>query len=211
MIIISHRGYWRNDIEKNQVIAFNRSFDFDFGTETDIRDYDGELVISHDIANNSCIRVEDFFEIYNNADNRDLLLALNIKSDGLQKKLKELLVKYKIQNYFVFDMSVPDGLHYLEQNIRLFTRQSEYEREPSFYDEAVGIWLDEFNDHWINKEIIQSHLDNNKQICIVSPDLHKREYKKEWQDYKDIEKDLGIDSLIICTDYPEKAKEFFSE
>ena len=43
----------------------------------------------------------------------------------------------------------------------------------------------------------------------MSPDLHKRDYKKEWQHYNDIEKELGINNLMICTDYPEHAKEFF--
>lgn len=208
MIVLSHRGYWKEIQEKNQSIAFERSFSLGFGTETDIRDYKGVLVISHDIADEKCISVKEMFEIYSKYDDT-LPLALNIKADGLQVKLNELLEEYKIENYFVFDMSVPDGLGYLKQNIKAFTRESEYEQIPSFYDEACGIWLDEFQGHWINKEIIEKHTKNNKQICIVSPDLHKREYKKEWQHYKDIEKELSIDNLMICTDYPEIAKEFF--
>jgi glycerophosphoryl diester phosphodiesterase len=208
MILLSHRGYWKDTLEKNQSIAFEQSFSLGFGTETDIRDYKGELVISHDIADESCISVKNMLEIYNKYDNT-LPLALNIKSDGLQVKLKELLKEYNISNYFVFDMSVPDGLGYLKNNIKAFTRESEYERIPSFYDEACGVWLDEFEGHWIDKETIEKHLKNNKQICIVSPDLHKREYKKEWQYYKTIEKELDIDNLMICTDYPEEAKDFF--
>lgn len=210
MKILSHRGYWKNNLEKNQNIAFERTFSLGFGTETDIRDYNGELVISHDIPDEKCITVIKMFEIYNKYDNT-LPLALNIKADGLQVKLKELLIEYKINNYFVFDMSVPDGLGYLKQNIKAFTRESEYETIPSFYDESSGVWLDEFQGHWITKETIEKHLKNNKQICIVSPDLHKRSYSKEWQHYKDIEKELGIDNLMICTDYPELAKEFFYE
>lgn len=208
MIILSHRGYWKENYEKNLPFSFERSFSLGFGTETDIRDYKGELVISHDMADKNCISVKEMFEIYNKYDN-SLPLALNIKADGLQVKLKEVLEEYKIMNYFVFDMSVPDGLGYLKQNIKAFTRESEYEKTPSFYDEACGIWLDEFQDHWITKEVIEKHIKNNKQVCIVSPDLHKREYKKEWQHYKTIEKELGIDNFMICTDYPEEAKEFF--
>ena len=208
MIILSHRGYWQKSNEKNRPISFERSFSLNFGTETDIRDYKGELVISHDIADEKCILVKEMFEIYNKYDIK-LPLALNIKADGLQLKLKELLDKYKITNYFVFDMSVPDGLGYLKENIKVFTRESEYEKKPSFYEDSNGIWLDEFQGHWINKESIEQHLKNNKEICIVSPALHKREYKMEWQHYKDIEKELGIESLMICTDYPEEAKEFF--
>ena len=210
MIVISHRGYWKEEFEKNTVLAFERSFSKGFGTETDIRDYKGELIISHDIANGNCISAKEMFKIYNKYDSI-LPLALNIKADGLQVKLKELLNEYKITNYFVFDMSVPDGLQYLNYNVKVFTRESEYERIPAFYDEACGVWIDEFQGHWITKEVIEKHMKNNKQICIVSPDLHKREYKKEWQHYKEIEKELEINNLMICTDFPEEAKEFFNE
>ena len=208
MIVLSHRGYWKVVNEKNKSLAFQRSFSLGYGTETDIRDYKGELVISHDIADENSLSVKEMFDIYNKYDN-SLPLALNIKADGLQLKLKDLISKYNITNYFVFDMSVPDGLQYLKQNIKSFTRESEYEKIASFYDDACGVWLDEFKGHWIEKEVIRKHINNNKQICIVSPDLHKRDYKKEWQHYNDIEKELGINNLMICTDYPEHAKEFF--
>ena len=79
MIVLSHRGYWKEVSEKNLSIAFERSFSLGFGTETDIRDYKGELVISHDIADEKCISVKEMFEIYNKYDNT-LPLALNIKS-----------------------------------------------------------------------------------------------------------------------------------
>ena len=49
MVILSHRGYWK-DARKNSVDAFKASFVREFGTETDIRDYNGELVISHDCS-----------------------------------------------------------------------------------------------------------------------------------------------------------------
>lgn len=35
MIILSHRGYWKETHEKNLPIAFERSFSLGFGTETD--------------------------------------------------------------------------------------------------------------------------------------------------------------------------------
>lgn len=210
MVVLSHRGYWKEIQEKNFSIAFERSFSLGFGTETDIRDYKSELVISHDIANGDCISVKEMFEIYNKYDN-NLPLALNIKADGLQVKLKELLEEYNISNYFVFDMSVPDSLGYLRHNIKAFTRESEYEREPAFYKESCGIWLDEFQGHWITQDVIEKNIKNNKQICIVSPDLHNREYIEEWKHYKEIEKVLGISGIMICTDYPEIAKKYFYE
>ena len=125
--ILSHRGYWKKANEKNLPIAFEQSFSLGFGTETDIRDYKGQLVISHDIADEKCISVKEMFNIYTKHDST-LPLALNIKADGLQIKLKELLQEYKII------LSVPDGLQYLRHNIKSFTRET----IPSFYDEACG-------------------------------------------------------------------------
>ena len=60
MEIISHRGLWNNLNEKNTNIAFHSSFKNKFGTETDIRDYNGNLVISHDIADANSLKFEEF-------------------------------------------------------------------------------------------------------------------------------------------------------
>jgi hypothetical protein len=210
MIVLSHRGWWLDPAEKNTATAFHRSFTEGYGTETDIRDYQGELVISHNIADISSMKAEDFFVLYKKYGD-GLPLALNIKADGLQQKLKNILLQYNIKNYFIFDMSVPDGLQYLKYDITSFTRQSEYERIPSFYNEASGVWLDEFLGPWITQEIITQHIKNKKKICIVSPDLHKRDHIAEWSYYKKFEKTFETDTLMLCTDYPEDARRFFSE
>lgn len=210
MVILSHRGYWQEPFEKNQKVAFERSFSLGFGTETDIRDYRGELVISHDIASEHAMQLTQMLEIYKMYDDT-LFLALNIKSDGLQLPLKEMLHRYGIKNYFVFDMSVPDGLGYIRERMNPFTRQSEYEKDPSYYENAVGIWLDEFQGHWISDEVIAEHLKHGKKICIVSPDLHKRDYSVEWQHYKMIENKLGVGHIMLCTDHPERAREYFND
>ena len=209
MIILSHRGYWKAEHEKNSLAAFERSFLFGFGTETDLRDYKNELVVSHDIADDGSAGLDSFFEIYRNVNN-DLPLALNIKADGLQVKLKHLLEKYKVDNYFVFDMAVPDTLAYLKHDYNVFTRQSEYENEPALYKECCGVWLDEFNIHWVTLDVIEQHVNNGKKVCIVSPELHKREHWKEWEDYKEIEGRLGINDIMLCTDHPEEARKFFN-
>lgn len=211
MIVLSHRGLWRTAQEKNTEVSFRRSFQSGFGTETDIRDYCGELVISHDIADSKSMPLYYFLEIYSSYS-KDLPLALNIKSDGLQSNLLKALNKYKISNYFVFDMSVPDAMGYLKLGLKLFTRQSEFETTPSFYECAHGVWLDEFNEHWITRIEILKHLTNKKRVCIVSPELHNRSNEIEWADYKNICDSLQIkDHLMICTDYPEEANRIFNE
>lgn len=213
MQIISHRGYWKDGSEKNRIISFERSFDLGFGTETDIRDLNGELVISHDMPTSldkEIILVEDFFKLYKSVGN-NLPLALNIKSDGLYDKLKDLILKFDLSNYFVFDMSIPDTIGYLKRGMNFFSRQSEIEKIPSLYEECNGVWLDEFNSHWITSELIEEHLNIGKKVCIVSPELHGRNNKKEWYNYKHFLNNQYIDNLILCTDNPEEAKIYFYE
>jgi hypothetical protein len=208
MQILSHRGYWKTESEKNRPIAFERSFILGFGTETDFRDFNGDLVISHDIADKTAISAREFFEIYCKYD-KSLPLALNIKADGLQHVMKSLLVEFGIENYFVFDMSVPDAFQYIKHEFKVFTRKSEFETIPSFLEESEGIWFDEFKSHWITNDEIASFLSNGKKVCIVSPDLHKRDYLKAWDDYKNFKG--SSQNLMICTDFPEQAKAFFNE
>ncbi len=48
MNVISHRGLWAEAEESNTIAAFQRSFLAGYGTEIDVRDLDGTLVVSHD-------------------------------------------------------------------------------------------------------------------------------------------------------------------
>jgi glycerophosphoryl diester phosphodiesterase len=210
MIIISHRGYWNNNNEKNSLEAFHRSFKKGFGTETDIRDYKGEIVISHDIPNGQNIFLKEFLEIYIQYK-AFLPIAFNIKADGLQYKLKELLNYYKINNYFVFDMSVPDGIGYINENLTIFTRHSEYESSPAIYQLSNGVWIDQFNTNWIDEEVIEFHQYNKKKICIVSPELHKRPYINFWEELKKMNNKLDLSKVMLCTDHPEEARVFFND
>jgi len=208
VIVLSHRGYWREPSEKNTQVAFERSFALGFGTETDIRDRDGQLVISHDMPDSNSMPLEFFFEIYKK-HKTPLPLALNIKADGLQLELKRLLAQYQIDSYFVFDMAVPDGLLYARNQMHTYTRHSEYEKEPPYYEQAEGVWLDEFSSHWLTDEVIEHHLSKGKSVCIVSPELHKRDNTLEWRHYRELETTIGKDKIMLCTDFPEQAREFF--
>jgi hypothetical protein len=209
MKIISHRGYWKALDERNSIEAFKRSFDLGFGTETDVRDCAGELVISHDMPTGTELRVSDFLDIYCSSGCKEPL-ALNIKSDGLQESLKILLEDFKVNNYFLFDMSVPDAVVSLRNELICYTRQSEYEQPCSFYEQASGVWMDEFHSDWIDFCQVQEHLKNGKKVCIVSPELHGRDPKEKWLQYIEFNKFTGSEDIILCTDLPEIAKEFIN-
>ena len=210
MIILAHRGYWKSIEEKNSSIAFKRALQLGFGIETDMRDYNGDLVIAHEIAHKNDMKARTFFELYKNLNSKSVL-AINIKADGLQLELKALLQEFKIENYFVFDMSVPDALVYVRSGLTSYTRQSEYEHSPSFYDLAQGVWLDEFETHWITEKVLKEHMNRDKKLCIVSPELHGRDYHREWANYKQIINKLSLENIMLCTDFPEEAMGVFNE
>lgn len=204
MDILAHRGYWLKEKEKNTKVAFERAFSNGFGIETDIRDYAGKLVISHNIADTNSLQFTDFLELYLKSGN-SLPLALNIKSDGLQELLKKYLVSYQIKNYFLFDMSVPEQIVYLNQNFQIFSRQSEFETSIIFYEKVQGIWMDEFAEDWIDQNSIEKHHQNKKKIGIISPEIHKKENCRLWN----LLKKVDTSSIMLCTDVPKKAREFF--
>ena len=209
MKVISHRGYWSSIKEQNTLDSFYSSLSKGFGLETDIRDLDGDIVISHDLpSSNSRLLLEDFLDIYkNNNEFKDLWIALNIKSDGLAQSLLKQIEKYELKNYFIFDNSIPDLRSYMSLGIKFFIRQSEYESDLAFYSESSGIWIDSFEDDLVDRELIQTHIDNNKLVCIVSPELHGRDHLSFWNFIAD----FPTDSIMLCTDYPDDAQTYFNE
>jgi len=205
MIVLSHRGYWKTADEKNTEIAFRRSFDLGFGTETDVRDRLGALVISHDPPTADSMSFDDFLEI---VGDRDLPLALNIKADGLAAKVAAAMAKTKLTKWFVFDMSIPDTIQQLKAGNPVFSRASEHEAAPAFADEAAGIWLDAFNGEWWSPEMISTWTNSGKTVCIVSPDLHKRDPLPLWRILQTCSFPQS-DRVLLCTDRPEEARGLF--
>lgn len=209
MIILSHRGYWKSMDEKNSDQAFRRSFSLGYGTETDIRDCRGELVISHDMPTGNEIRCEDFLSLAAKArtpDGHALTLALNIKADGLAPTVKKLLNQHLPVDGFVFDMAVPDMRSYLEVGVPVFTRMSEVERQPVWLEEASGVWLDAFYGEWYDRDVLEHLLEKGKRVCIVSPELHMRPHGRLWKSLLPFSTERRI---MLCTDLPEEASHFF--
>ncbi|MFO1161098.1 MAG: phosphodiesterase [Reyranellaceae bacterium] len=206
MWILSHRGYWKDPAEKNGIAAFERSFALGFGTETDVRDCSGELVISHDMPTGGELTLDGLLDI---AGARDLPLALNVKADGLAAPLRAKLQTRPLTRWFTFDMSVPDLVVQLRLGMPAFTRASEHERTPPCYDQAIGVWLDAFESQWYSVDTINSYLADGKQVCVVSPELHGRDPAPLWQSLRGSLQTHP--ALMLCTDRPEDARAFFGE
>lgn len=207
MIILSHRGYWKTPGEKNSADAFHRSFSLGFGTETDLRDAAGGLVVSHDPPGSEAMSAGEMLGIHRRYDSA-LPLALNIKADGLQRLVKEALAEHCPADAFVFDMSVPDTIQWVKAGIPVFTRHSDVEPEPVLYQQSAGVWLDGFHSDWWGAETVQRHLDRGKRVCIVSPELHGRDHRPVW-DQLLMQSVSRSHAVMLCTDFPEKAREIF--
>ena len=210
MIILAHRGYWNNLKERNSLQALRKALESGFGFESDVRDYKEKLVISHNIADSSSPDAEEVFKwLYEFRDK--YTFAINIKADGLKDILHGFIRLYGITNYFLFDMSVPQMVEFREMGLKYFSRQSEVEPRPCMYDDASGVWVDGFySTDWITKDLLETHIKNGKEICLVSPDLHGKEnYKDFWQKIKSFNVDTKY--TMLCTDHPQEAREFFNE
>jgi glycerophosphoryl diester phosphodiesterase len=205
MRILSHRGFWTKADERNSIPAFIRSCEHEFGLETDVRDCNGRLVISHDVPTGGEVGFDRILRLFHE---RDLPLAVNIKADGLALLLKRALSEYDVADWFAFDMSIPDMRSYLDHDLPVFARVSEVERTPPWIAEVAGIWFDSFTGHSYDTATIARYLREGKRVCIVSPELHRQPHLPVWRDIKALS---GESALLLCTDYPEQARQFFIE
>ena len=164
-----------------------------FGLEIDIRDYNGILVLSHDLPNEKCLSFEKFLE----SVNPNTMLLINVKSTDIQQNLQEILTKYKIENYFTFDWAVPDLLKAVKNNLICAFRVSEYEKE--IIPGCTWVWVDSFHSIWYDEKYLKNLKTAGLKIALVSPELHNRD--SELERIRKIIKNIDVD--VICTDIPE--------
>jgi glycerophosphoryl diester phosphodiesterase len=203
--LIAHRGIWEIEEEKNSLVAFKKALEKNIHIETDIRDYNGKVHISHDpiINNSNLISLENLLNLHKSLNSKSLLF-LNVKSDGLYHLIdsnNEIILKF---SYF-FDMSFPELIQYDKHGFNYLLRISEFESTPNKKLNFKGFWIDSFkNLNWFfeSKSIFLS----NKIYAFVSPDLHKFDYLNFWKQLKSID-----NNLLLCTDHINEARSFFNE
>ena len=167
----------------------------EYGVEVDLRDFGEKLIVQHDPFKNG----EDFEEYLKHYNHGTIIL--NIKSEGIEFKVLELLKKYNINNYFFLDSSFP-MIHLLsskgEKNIAL--RFSEFEGIDtiSLMSKKVNwIWVDCFSKLPITAQIYKLLKNHKYKLCLVSPELQNQDLKLEL--YKSYLQQEGIIFDAICT------------
>jgi len=212
MQILAHRGWWLEPSEKNTATAFSRALSSGYGLEIDVRDCDGRVVVSHDMPRvGHSLSFEQFLEIYGANGGRQQV-AINIKSDGIAQEVSRLISSSGLDEYFVFDMSIPDTVAYLQMGLRVFTRRSEFETGSLLDGRAAGLWLDAFSEPYVPSDRISAAVEGKKPFALVSPELHQRGHVGAWAVWRDIISALSEEQrqmIMICTDLPSEAASFF--
>lgn len=203
MQVLAHRGLWLSATEKNTTKALKRGFDAGFGAETDVRDNDGQLVIAHDMPRANALPFDTYRSLLDEHAQAPLTQALNVKADGLADAIAHAMRGVR-HPWFVFDMSVPDTVQQLRAGNPVYVRMSEHEPFPETLRQRVkGVWLDAFDSTWYRAELVSQLLGQGLQVCVVSPELHRRDdHLALWQALRDLRQHAG---LSLCTDWPHEA------
>jgi hypothetical protein len=185
MIRVKHRA---NSIQDLAQISSEH------GVEIDIRANTTDLYISHDPFTPGCL-LSDYLAAYKHE-----LLILNIKEDGLEEAVMDLLSEFDIRQYFFLDQPFPSLRRNLLLDRSCAARVSEYELLPVGLKPISWIWLDSFNGNWDHLiPTIEFAEKNSIKTCLVSPELQGRQSKREIGDLKALLNDYDKQITAVCT------------
>ena len=160
MIIIDHR--------RNSPILVNET-PTEYGIEIDIRTKGNELIVHHDPFEPG-ISLESILQVYNHK-----FLILNVKEEGLELRLLNLLQKYNIKRFFFLDQSFPFLLKTASSGEnRCAVRFSQYESIDtalSLKGLVKWVWVDLFNGLFFSTNDIFKLKQAGFKCCLVSPEL----------------------------------------
>ena len=189
-MIIAHRINTFEDIER---IASDQ------GIEFDVRDSNGKCIVQHD-AFWEGLDLEVFLE---KAGNR--FFIVNIKSEGIEDYVINLMDKYNYDNFFLLDCSFPK-IKKLSDSFerRIAVRFSEFESIEtvlSLQNKVEWIWVDSFEKLSLTKEIQEKLLKTGMKLCFVSPELQKQPEKIQSYIESLLTNNIFIDAVCCKIEY----------
>jgi hypothetical protein len=201
--VFAHRGFWAgNDnletFKQNSLKSFLRAEQFGFSVETDIRDRDGKVCISHDpiIIQDEIIELSEIWSLNSR-------FAFNIKCDGLINLFNEEGIQNNRRNFF-FDGSTPEMVKYRGNGFLTANRLSDLEQ---YIVGAQIYWVDYFESSEWYLEFFKNWSDQAAYI-FVSPELHSQPHENFWKIFKPLFN--SKENFGICTDYPDRFVEFIN-
>lgn len=168
----------------------------EYGVELDIRDHwDGRIYIQHHPFQKG-EDFEEYLKVY-----RHGIMIVNVKSERIELKARELLEQYQIEDYFFLDSSFP-MIRLLADlgEKRMALRYSEWEGMDTIRrmaGQVNWIWVDCFTKLPLTKADYLEMKQLGYQVCLVSPELQGQEEKIEL--YRRQIEEEGIELDAVCS------------
>lgn len=174
----------------------------EFGVEVDIRTQNNKLILNHEPFECGDL-LDDYLANFNHS-----FIILEIKEEGIEKKVIEVCKKHNVEKYFLLSISFPFMYLLSKQGRRkMAVRFSEFESIDTaltLKDKVEWLWVDTFTKLPLDKESYTRLKKTNFKICLVSPDRWGRpnEIKKYVNFLKDNE--IEIDGVMIGLEYADE-------
>lgn len=174
----------------------------EFGVEMDIHGYADQLVVHHE-PGVCATAFEQWLDAYRHA-----FVILNVKEEGIERRVRDLVLARGIQAFFMLDLSFPALVKMVRTGERrVAIRVSEHEPAAgalSLAGRADWVWLDSFQGGLpIAPAEVHALEAGGFHICLVSPELHGRPVGE----IADLQRALdaaGLSAAAVCTKYPER-------
>ena len=172
----------------------------EYGVEIDLRSYKNRIIINHEPFENG-VDFLDWLKYYQHK-----FLILNIKEEGLEKYILDIVNNQNIKDFFFLDQSMPFLIKtVLSGESRTALRVSEYESLETalkFKNKAKWIWVDFFSHFPLEIDDLNKLKNSNFKICLVSPELQGFNYEAAVNFKNKLFKDKYIYDAV-CTKFPE--------
>ena len=190
MIIIKHRVNSSKELKR---------LNNDYGVEIDLRSNNKAIYLHHD----PYVKGELFSKWIKHYDHK--LLVLNVKEEGLEGQILKILKKNKVRNFFFHDQTfstILKNMHHTNVSIRF----SEYEglkKMNILFNKIKWLWVDNFTKINLEKKFFLFLKKQDVKICIVSPELVKKERIKEINNIISKLKKNNLKIDAVCTKQPK--------
>ena len=189
MIIIKHRVNTINKIIKTPK---------NYGVEIDLRSSLKTIYLNHDPYKEG-VQFSKWIKYF-----KHKLVVLNVKEEGIEKKIINILKKNKISNFFFHDQTFSTLLKNKEKT-KVSIRYSEFEKLENYkylFKHIKWIWIDHFTKFPLKKNFYKILKKNKIKICVVSPELVNIKFKNKVNILKNILKKNNYKIDAVCTKFP---------
>ena len=172
-----------------------------FGAEIDIRSFNNELIINHNPFEVGT-KLKELLKFYDHN-----FIIFNIKEEGIEFKLLELLNDFKVNNYFFLDQSFPFFVKHIDlfgnkSSIRI-SRYENIDRAIALRKFTKWLWVDYFDTFPLTKYQIKDLRKFNFKFCVVSPELVvENDINKRIIEIKDTFNESSASIDAVCTKLP---------